>query len=117
MLRRHRTIEPMISSHDRVFLEQSSCSVFSPYFFFFFFKGPAPPRIPPSPPPPPSPVPLGPGGGGPPASYESAGKRRPAGTRQGSLWLRRVLIEVARAASRTKGSYFSAQYSRIAKRR
>ena len=28
-----------------------------------------------------------------------------------------VLIEVARAASRTKGSYFSAQYARIARRR
>jgi transposase len=52
-----------------------------------------------------------------PASYESAGKRRPAGTRNGSPWLRRVLIEVARAAARTKGSYFSAQYARIAKRR
>jgi len=52
-----------------------------------------------------------------PASYESAGTRRPAGTRHGSAWLKRVLLEVARAASRTKGSYFSAQYSRIARRR
>jgi len=52
-----------------------------------------------------------------PASHESAGKRRPAGTRHGSTWLKRVLIEVAQAASRTKGSYFSAQYSRIARRR
>jgi len=52
-----------------------------------------------------------------PASYESAGKKRPAGTRHGGTWLRRVLIEVARAASRTKGSYFSAQYARIARRR
>ena len=52
-----------------------------------------------------------------PASYESAGKKRPAGTRHGSPWLRRVLIEVARAASRTKSSYFSAQYARIARRR
>jgi hypothetical protein len=52
-----------------------------------------------------------------PASYESAGKKRPAGTRHGSSWLRRVLVEVARAAARTKGSYFSAQYSRIARRR
>src|SRR6266567_492020 len=39
------------------------------------------------------------------------------GTRHGSAWLKRVLLEVARAASRTKGSYFSAQYSRIARRR
>ncbi len=52
-----------------------------------------------------------------PASHESAGKRRPAGTRQGSTWLQRALIEAARSAARTKGSYFSAQYSRIAKRR
>lgn len=52
-----------------------------------------------------------------PASHESAGKRQPAGTRHGSTWLQRALIEAARAAARTKGSYFSAQYSRIAKRR
>lgn len=44
-----------------------------------------------------------------PASYESAGKRRPAGTRKGGTWLRRALIESAKAAGRTKGSYFSAQ--------
>lgn len=52
-----------------------------------------------------------------PATYESAGKRRPAGTRHGSEWLRRALIEAARAGARTKGSYYSAQYSRIARRR
>jgi len=52
-----------------------------------------------------------------PASHESAGKRRPYGTRHGSTWLQRALIEAARAAARTKGSYFSAQYSRIARRR
>jgi transposase len=52
-----------------------------------------------------------------PASYESAGKRRPAGTRKGGTWLRRALLEAARAAARTKGSYFSAQYVRIARRR
>lgn len=52
-----------------------------------------------------------------PASHESAGKRRPAGTRHGSPNLRRALIEAARAAARTKGSYYSAQYSRIARRR
>ena len=45
------------------------------------------------------------------------GTARPAGTRHGSTWLRRVLVEVARAAARTRGSYFSAQYSRIARRR
>lgn len=52
-----------------------------------------------------------------PASHESAGRRRPAGTRQGAPWLRRTLIEAARAAARTRDSYFSAQYARIAKRR
>jgi transposase len=52
-----------------------------------------------------------------PASYESAGKRRPAGTRHGAPWLRRVLIEAGRAGARTKGSYYSAQYARIARRR
>jgi transposase len=52
-----------------------------------------------------------------PANHESPGKRRPYGTRHGSTWLQRALIEAARAAARTKGSYFSAQYSRIARRR
>lgn len=52
-----------------------------------------------------------------PANYESAGKSRPAGTRRGSQWLRRALIESARAAARSKNSYYSAQYRRIASRR
>jgi transposase len=52
-----------------------------------------------------------------PASHESAGKRRPAGTRQGSTSLQIALVEAAKAASRTKGTYYSAQYSRLAKRR
>jgi transposase len=52
-----------------------------------------------------------------PASYESAGKRRPAGTRHGAPWLRRTLIEAARGGARCKDSYYSAQYARIARRR
>ena len=52
-----------------------------------------------------------------PASYESAGKRRPAGTRHGSRHLRQALVEAARAASRTRGTFLSARYSRIARRR
>lgn len=52
-----------------------------------------------------------------PASHESAGRSRPAGTRHGGNWLRRQLIESARAAARTKGTYFNAQYRRIAARR
>ena len=52
-----------------------------------------------------------------PASYESAGKRKPAGTRKGAPHLRRALIEAARAAARTKGTYYSALYARVARRR
>lgn len=52
-----------------------------------------------------------------PASHESAGKRRSAGTRHGSRHLRGTLVEAARAAARTKGTFFSARYNRIARRR
>jgi transposase len=52
-----------------------------------------------------------------PASYESAGRKRPAGTRQGSRHVRRTLTECARSAARMKSTYLSAQYSRIAKHR
>ena len=52
-----------------------------------------------------------------PGNHESAGKRRRIGITPGNSWLRRALIEAARAAARTKGSYFGAQYRQIAKRR
>src|SRR3546814_3179747 len=52
-----------------------------------------------------------------PASHESAGKRRSAGTRHGSRHLREALIEAARAAARTKGTFLSARYSRLVRRR
>ena len=52
-----------------------------------------------------------------PANHESAGKRRPAGTRRGSRWLRRTMIEAAWAATRTKNSYYRALFARIARRR
>jgi transposase len=52
-----------------------------------------------------------------PGSYESAGKRRKVSTTGGNPWLQRALIEAARAAVRTKGSYFGAQYRQIARRR
>jgi transposase len=52
-----------------------------------------------------------------PASYESAGKRRPAGTRQGDRHLRKALVEAARAAARTKGTFLSERYKRISRRR
>src|SRR3546814_2482344 len=49
--------------------------------------------------------------------HESAGKRRPAGTRHGSRHLREALIEAARAAARTKGTFLSARCSRLVRRR
>ena len=52
-----------------------------------------------------------------PASHESAGKRRPAGTRRGSRHLRHALIEAAKAASRSKATFLAARYNRIARRR
>jgi transposase len=52
-----------------------------------------------------------------PGHHESAGKRRRVATTPGNQWLRRALIEAARAAVRTRGSYFGAQYRQIARRR
>jgi hypothetical protein len=52
-----------------------------------------------------------------PGNDESAGKRRSGKTRKGSPWLRSTLIEAARAARRTKGTYLSAQCHRLAARR
>lgn len=52
-----------------------------------------------------------------PASRESAGKHRAAGTRHGSRHLRHTLIESARAAARTKNTFLAARYQRIARRR
>jgi transposase len=52
-----------------------------------------------------------------PGNHESGGKRRRVSTPPGNRWLRRTLIESARAAARTRGSYFGAQYHQIAHRR
>lgn len=52
-----------------------------------------------------------------PGNNESAGKRKSGRTRKGSPWLREALVEAARAAARTKNTYLSAQYHRIAARR
>lgn len=52
-----------------------------------------------------------------PGNHESAGKRRKVSTPPGNSWLKRALTESARAAVRTKGSYFGAQYRQIARRR
>ncbi len=52
-----------------------------------------------------------------PGNHESAGKRRRVATTPGNQWLRRALIESARAAARTRDSYFGARYRQIARRR
>lgn len=52
-----------------------------------------------------------------PGNDESGGKRRSGKTRKGNPWLRAALIEAARAAARTKDTYLSAQYHRLAARR
>ena len=44
-----------------------------------------------------------------PADHESAGKRRPVGARHGDTWLRRALVESAKAASRQKETYLGVQ--------
>lgn len=48
-----------------------------------------------------------------PGQRESGGKRKPARTRKGSPWLRATLIESARAASRSKGTYLGERYRRL----
>ena len=52
-----------------------------------------------------------------PGNDESAGKRRSGHTTYGNRWLRAMLVQAAWAASRTKLTYLSAQYRRLAKRR
>jgi transposase len=52
-----------------------------------------------------------------PGQRESAGKRRSARTRKGSPWLRATLIESARAAGRSKGTYIGERYRQLARRR
>jgi hypothetical protein len=52
-----------------------------------------------------------------PGNNESAGKRRTGRVNPGNRWLRATLCQCALAAGRTKGSYYSAQYRRIAARR
>lgn len=52
-----------------------------------------------------------------PGNNQSGGKRGSGRTRKGSPWLKQVLMEAAHGAVRTKGSYFGAQYRRLAGRR
>jgi len=52
-----------------------------------------------------------------PGNNESAGKRRSGRTRKGNSALRAVLNQAAHAAAKTKNTYLSAQYHRLAGRR
>jgi transposase len=52
-----------------------------------------------------------------PGNNETGGKRKSGKTTKGSRWLRATLGEIAWAASRTKGTYLSAHYKRIVRRR
>jgi len=52
-----------------------------------------------------------------PGNNESAGVKKSGKIRKGDRYLKAILTEVAWAASRTKGSAFSAIYNNIAKRR
>ncbi|OPY56035.1 MAG: Transposase IS116/IS110/IS902 family protein [Pelotomaculum sp. PtaU1.Bin035] len=52
-----------------------------------------------------------------PGNNESAGKRESGRTRKGNKKLRSALVEAARAAARTKNTYLSSQYHRLAARR
>lgn len=52
-----------------------------------------------------------------PGNNESAGKRKTGKTTKGNKHLKSALTEAARAAAKTKNTYLSAQYKRIAARR
>lgn len=52
-----------------------------------------------------------------PGNNESAGKRKSGKTTKGNKHIRTTLVEAARAAARTKNTYLSAQYKRLAARR
>lgn len=52
-----------------------------------------------------------------PGNYQSAGKRKSGRSGHGNSWLRSALVEAAWAAVRTRGTYLSSQYHRLAARR
>lgn len=52
-----------------------------------------------------------------PGNHESGGKRLSGRTRQGNQALRQGLVTAAHAAAKTRGTYLSAQYHRLAGRR
>jgi transposase len=49
-----------------------------------------------------------------PGNNESAGKRRSGKSHRGNRWIKGLMTEIAWAASRTKGTYCSSQYRRLA---
>jgi transposase len=51
-----------------------------------------------------------------PGNNESGGKKKSGSIGQGNTWLRRIMVQIAWAATRTKGSYFSAQFVRLLRR-
>lgn len=52
-----------------------------------------------------------------PGQRDSAGKRGSGKTRKGSKWLRATLVQSARAATRSKGTYFHERYRQVMRRR
>jgi len=52
-----------------------------------------------------------------PGNHESAGKRKSGSTGKGNRWLRATLVEIAWGAARSKGTYLSALFRRLAARR
>jgi len=52
-----------------------------------------------------------------PGNNQSGGKNKSGKMRKGNNWLRSVLVQAAWAAVRKRGTYLSAMYSRIARRR
>lgn len=52
-----------------------------------------------------------------PGNNESAGKRKSGKTTKGNRWLKRILVQAAWSASRSKGTYLAAQYRRLARKR
>lgn len=50
-----------------------------------------------------------------PGNHESAGKQQHGRTAKGNKWLRRALVSAAHAASRTKNTYLSARFARLAR--
>ena len=50
-----------------------------------------------------------------PGNHESAGKQKHGRTAKGNKWLRRALVQAAHAAARSKNTYLSARFARLAR--